>query len=263
MTIINGRSIRETDTADAPKTIIIDVATAAHLWSNQNPLGKLVKADDSDKPVLRQVIGIAASTRDYALDAGPRPSVYLPLSQGSGRSSFLVVKSRASLRDTTRLLQNIVAGVDADQSVFFTETMEQVIADSISTRHFLFLVLTFFALAALALSTLGTYGLVSFLATSRTREMGIRMALGATRADIARLTILQGTQFAFAGTAVGAIGALLMGRLISGLLFEVHAFDAKTFVFAVAVLGTVTTLAAFLPAWRSTRLHPMEALRAE
>ncbi len=261
--IISGRSISETDTADAEKVTVIDQDTAARLFPHQDPLGKLVNTEDPATPVWRQVVGVIAPTRNRSLDIAPRPSIYLPLSQGSSGISFLVVKSFASPAETTRLLKRVVAGVDPNQSVYFSETVAQLIQDSIATRRFLFLVMMFFGMAALTLSTLGIYALVSFLAASRVREVGIRMALGATRGRIAWLVIFQGVRLALIGTAAGLVGSIFLSRFMANLLFGVRPLDLRTFLSAVLVLGGVTTLAALVPAYRSARLDPMQALRTE
>jgi putative ABC transport system permease protein len=261
--IISGRSIRETDTADAPKVTVIDQDTAKRLFPHQSPIGKLVNTEDPATPVWRQVVGVVAPTRNRSLDIAPRPSIYLPLSQGSSGISFLVVKSFASPAETTRLLKRVVAGVDPNQSVYFSETVTQLIQDSIATRRFLFLVMMFFGMAALTLSTLGIYALVSFIAASRVREVGIRMALGATRGRIAWLVIFQGIRLALIGTTAGLVGSLFLSHFIVSLLFGVRPFDLSTLLSAVLVLGGVTTLAALVPAYRSARLEPMQALRTE
>jgi len=141
--------------------------------------------------------------------------------------------------------------------------MSQLIQDSIATRHLLFVVLAFFGFAALILSALGIYGLVSFIAASRVREVGIRMALGARRGNIAALVVFQGIRLALLGMTAGLIGSILLSRLLTGLLFGVRPFDVETLLLAILALGSVTTIAAFVPAYRSARLQPMRALRAE
>ncbi len=262
--VISGRPIREADTADAPKVTVIDQDTAVRLWPHQDPIGKLINTEDSTTPVWRQVVGVVAATRNRSLDIAPRPTIYLPLSQGwSSGISFLVVKSFASPAETTRLLKNVVASVDPNQSVYFSETFTQLIQDSIAIRRFLFLVMVFFGAAALTLSTLGIYALVSFLAASRVREAGIRMALGATRGRIAWLVIFQGIRLALIGTAAGLVGSIFLSRFLVSLLFGVRPFDLSTLLSAVLVLAGVTTLAALVPAYRSARLEPMQALRTE
>jgi putative ABC transport system permease protein len=261
--IINGRSIRETDTSGAPKVTVIDQGTAARLWPHQDPLGKLVNTGDPARPVWRQVVGVVASTRDRSLDIAPRPSIYLPLAQGSSGISFLVVKSLTTPAETIRVLKSVVAGIDPDQSVFFSQALTQLIQDSIATRRFLFLVMMLFGAAALLLSALGIYALVSFLATTRVREVGIRMALGATRGRIAWLMVLQAIRLALIGTTAGWAGSVLLSRFMSSLLFGVSPFDPGTLLSSVLGLAGVTTLAALIPAYRSARLEPMQALRTE
>jgi ABC-type antimicrobial peptide transport system permease subunit len=157
----------------------------------------------------------------------------------------------------------VVANVDPDQSVFFSQTVTQLIQDSIATRRFLFLVMMFFAAAALLLSALGIYALVSFLAASRVREVGIRMALGATRGRIAWLVVYQGIRLALIGATAGWIGSVLLSRFLRSLLFGVSPFDMSTLLSAVLGLAGITTLAALIPAYRSARLDPMQALRTE
>jgi ABC-type antimicrobial peptide transport system permease subunit len=161
------------------------------------------------------------------------------------------------------LLKSIVSSVDPNQSVFFAQSMSQLIQDSIATRHLLFVALAFFGFAALILSALGIYSLVSFIAANRVREVGIRMALGATRGNIAGLVVFQGIRLALLGMTAGLIGSILLSRLLIGLLFGVRPFDVETLLFAILALGAVTTIAAFVPAYRSARLQPMRALRAE
>jgi predicted lysophospholipase L1 biosynthesis ABC-type transport system permease subunit len=132
-----------------------------------------------------------------------------------------------------------------------------------TTRRFLLVVLVFFAGTALVLSTLGVYGLISFIATSRMREVGIRIALGATRGSIGKLIISQGVRLALLGEGVGLLASAALARLLSSLLYGVRSFDAEILLLTMAVLGMTTTAAAFIPAYRVTRLQPMSALRAE
>jgi predicted permease len=261
--IIRGRTINETDTADAPKVTVIDQDTATLLWPHQDPIGKLVNTEDPATPVWRQVVGVVAPTRNRSLDIAPRPSIYFPLSQGSSGISFLVVKSLAFPQETIRLLKNVVAGVDPNQSVFFAETVMQLIRDSMTTRRFVFLVMMIFGAAALALSALGIYALVSFLAAGRVQEVGIRMALGATRVNIARLVVVQGMRLALAGIAAGLVGSTFLSRFMAGMLYGVRPLDMSTLLSAVAALAVVATLAGVVPAYRSARLEPMQALRKE
>jgi ABC-type antimicrobial peptide transport system permease subunit len=138
-----------------------------------------------------------------------------------------------------------------------------LIEDTIAIRQFLFRVLVFFGVAALTLSTLGIYGLVSFIAVSRVREVGIRIALGATRGSIAGLIVSQGVRLTLIGSCLGILALPMLARILSGLLFGVQPFDIRTSLLSAFVLVAATTLAALIPAWRSAKMQPMSALRAE
>jgi putative ABC transport system permease protein len=261
--LIRGRLIGEGDTASTPQIAVIDSSLANGLWPGQNPIGKQIDAGDPAKPVWREVVGVVAPMHNRALDAAERPGVFLPLSQGNGYVNFLVLKSPAPPDETARLLRKVVSGVDSDQGVFFAQSMPQLIGDSIATRRFLFIALAFFGVTSLILSVLGVYGLVSFIAARRVREVGIRMALGATRGSVAWLVLSQGAQLALWGTMGGLCTSFLLNRLLSGLLFGVRAFDAQTAVFTIVILEAGILFAALIPAWRAAKLQPMQALRME
>lgn len=253
----------ETDTASSPKVAVIDENLAKELWPGQNSLGKLINSGDPAKPVWRQVVGVVAPMRNKSLDITARPGVFVPLSQETGWVNFVVVKGPAAPGEAARLLRNAVASVDSNQGVFFAQSMPALIQDSIAIRHFIFIVLMFFGGAALSLSARGIYGLVSFIAASRVREVGIRMALGATRGSIAKLVVFQGIRLTLVVAGAGLIGSTMISRLLSGLLFGVRPFDFETLAFTIGVLGVTTTTAALVPARRSARVQPMQALRTE
>lgn len=261
--LLRGRLLAETDTADTPKVAVIDENLARIFWPAQNPIGQRINTDDPAKPIWRQVIGVVAPARNQSLDLMARPGVYVPLNQTNGYVSFVVLRTFASPREAVRLLKDAVAGVDSNQGVFFVQSLPDLINDTIATRRFLFVVLVFFAGAALVLSTLGVYGLISFIAASRTREVSIRIALGATRGNIGRLIVFQGIRLALLGEGAGVLASAFLGRLLSSLLYGVRSFDAETVLLTVTILGIATTAAALIPAYRSTRVQPMTALRTE
>lgn len=261
--LLRGRFVAETDTANTPKVAVIDERLANELWPGENPLGQLINTDDPTKPVWRQVVGVVAPMRNQSLDVVAHPGVFVPLDQTTGYVNFVVLKSAASAQETARLLRESVSSVDTNQGVFFIQSLPDLIGDTIAVRKCLFIGLAFFGAAALALSTLGIYGLITFIATSRTRELGIRMALGATRGSLAGLVVGQSIRLTLLGACTGVLATAILGRLLSGLLFGVREFDLETILLTIALLGSATTIAALLPAWRSTRLQPMIALRTE
>jgi putative ABC transport system permease protein len=261
--LIRGRLLTETDSANTPKVAVIDEGLAKALWPAQNPIGHLINTDDRAKPVWRQVVGIVRPERNSSLDVAARPGVFVPLDQTTGNVNFIVLKTSARPPEVANFLRDVVAGVDANQGVFFIQSLPELINDTIAARRFLFFSLVFFGGAALVLSTLGIYGLSSFIAVNRTREMGIRIALGATRASIGRLVVSQGVRLTLLGAGVGVVILAILGNLLSSLLFGVQASDAATIVLTIVILAITTTLAALIPAWRSTRVEPIVALRTE
>jgi predicted permease len=261
--LIRGRLLTETDSANTPKVAVIDEGLAKALWPAQNPIGHLINTDDRAKPVWRQVVGIVRPERNSSLDVAARPGVFVPLDQTTGNVNFIVLKTSARPPEVANFLSDVVAGVDANQGVFFIQSLPELINDTIAARRFLFFSLVFFGGAALVLSTLGIYGLISFIAVNRTREMGIRVALGATRASIGRLVVSRGVRLTLLGAGVGVVILAILGNLLSSLLFGVQASDAATIVLTIVILAITTTLAALIPAWRSTRVEPIVALRTE
>lgn len=261
--LIAGRLIQETDAADSPKVVVVDQTLANALWPGRSAIGHFLNVDDPAKPVWRQVVGVIAPTRNHSLDVAAYPSVFLPQVQTTGLANFTVIKSQASTAQVAQMLRSAVASLDAGQGVFFVQSFSDLTADTIAVRRFLFLVLAFFGASALLLAALGIYGLISFLAASRTREVGIRMALGATRGHIGRLVVAQGVRLTLIGIAAGVLAFALLGRLLAGMLYGVPSFDAETVAFASATLASASAIAALIPAWCSTRVQPVTALRME
>jgi len=261
--LLRGRFVAGTDRAATPKVAVVDENLAKALWPGENAIGQLINADDPAKPVWRQVVGVVAPMRNTSLDVSARPGIFVPLDQTAGYVNFIVVKTTANSQDLSRLLKKTVAGVDSSQGVFFIQSFPDLIAGTIAVRHFLFILLAFFGGAALALSTLGIYGLVAFIAASRTREVGIRMALGATRGSIGRLIVSQGIRLALLGEGAGLLASAGVGRLLSSQLYKVRSFDTETILLTIVILGIATTAAALIPAYRRTRVQPMTALRTE
>jgi putative ABC transport system permease protein len=261
--LIRGRLIAETDTANAPNVALIDQQLAAALWPHDDPVGRMINVDDAATPVWREIVGVLAPLNNISLDMTPRPTVIVPVEQSTRYVNFLVVKSLVSAPEATRIIEHAVASVDANQGVFFVQAMSQLMSDTIAVRRFLFTVLSFFGGSALVLSAFGVYGLISYLAASRKREVGIRIALGATRKSIVGLVVWQGIRLTLMGVIAGAAGSAMTGKLVRGMLFEVQVLDLKTLLVAVSILGAVTTIAALIPAWRSSRVEPMTALRTD
>ena len=175
----------------------------------------------------------------------------------------MIVKSRLSPEEAAAAVKNAVSSVDPNQSVFFSQSMSRLIRDVIAVRHFLFVVLVFFGASAVGLSAAGIYGLISFIAASKVREVGIRMALGATPVRIVSLMVYQSIRLTLIGVLAGLFGSLVLGRSLSSLLFGVRPNDPLTLALTTMLLAAVAILAALGPAFRSALLRPMQALRSE
>jgi putative ABC transport system permease protein len=265
ITPLRGRAIGAEDTADSPKIALINRTMAAQLWPNQDPLGKRIRFPGSEKnpQPWRTVVGMVSDVAQYALDKKPPMQIYLPHAQFPTSFNSIVVKTEAEPTAMIGAVRREILAVDKDQAVFNVTTLEQLIGESILIRKFFMLLLLVFAGLALTLAAVGIYGVMSYVASQRTHEIGIRMALGAQASDVLRLLIGSGMFLALIGVVVGLAGALALTRVMSGLLFGVSATDALTFITVSTGLIAVALLACYIPARRATKVDPLVALRYE
>jgi putative ABC transport system permease protein len=199
----------------------------------------------------------------YALDKKPPMQIYLPHSQFPTSFNSIVVKTEGDPRAMVNQVRREILAVDKDQAVFNVTTLDQLRGESMSIRSFFMLLLLVFAGLALALAAVGIYGVMSYVASQRTHEIGIRMALGAQARDVLKLLIGNGMALTLIGVVAGLAGAFAVTRLMAGLLFGVTATDALTFITVSAGLLAVALLACYIPARRATKVDPLEALRYE
>jgi putative ABC transport system permease protein len=268
--LIKGRLFTAEDTPDTPLVIIIDEVLAQRYFPNEDPLGKRLKST-ADAPGI-EIVGVVRHAEPNSLDAqGPAPAqFYLNFDQipaervpGYVRRLNLLTRTEVEPLSLASAVRAQVAALNKDQAVFNVRTMEQAVAQSVAPRRFSMLLLTVFAVAALALASLGIYGLMSYAVAQRTREIGVRMALGAQSGAILKLVIGQGMKLAFAGVAFGLVASVALTRTIKNLLFGVSATDPATFAAVALLLTAVALLACFVPARRAVRVDPMVALRGE
>ena len=229
---LNGRSIGEEDTADSSKVALINRTMASQLWPNQEPLGKRIRFPGSDKnpQPWRTVVGVVTDVAQYGLDKKPPMQIYLPHSQFPTSFNAIVVKTAGEPAAMINQIRREIQAVDKDQAVFNVTTLEQLMGESIVMRRFFMLLLLAFAGLALVLAAVGIYGVMSYVASQRTHEIGIRMALGAQTSDVLKLLIGNGMVLALIGVVAGLAGAFALTRLMAGVLFGVTATDAVTFV---------------------------------
>ncbi len=256
-----GRFFTDGDNADAPQVVIINEALARKFWPNGDALGKRITLDDPRKdPRWITIVGIVGNIRHRALEQEPQPEYYFPHAQGPPREMVLTVRTTQDPRSLAALVRREVAAIDPDQPIANVRTLEQVISASVGPRRLSVVLLGVFAGVALLLASVGIYGVMSYLVVERKHELGVRMALGAQRADLLRLVIGHSLKLVFIGLAFGLFLALCSTRILSALLYSVGAFDAATFGFVALSLSAAALLASYIPALRATRADPMIAL---
>jgi putative ABC transport system permease protein len=269
-----GRNFNAQDTRDRKFVAIINETLARTMWPNESAIGKRFACCESSPagrnvPVWHEVVGVVGDVRAWGLDRQIQPEFYLPLAQMPpsswdwiGRTMDIVVRTRSGAIPANDL-RIAVAGVAPGVPVYDLSTMRQKISGRLEQSHFDTFLLAIFAAAALLLSSVGIYGVLSYMVAQRTREIGIRVALGATPSHVMRGVLWDGARLAIGGLAVGLAGALIGTRALSSLLYGVKSTDAITFAVVSVVLTAVALLASYLPARRATKVDPIIALRYE
>jgi predicted permease len=270
MPLLQGRGIEPGDRVGAPEVAVVNRTLARQAWPDEDPIGqRLLMGGGAVDSVWRTVVGIVGDVRHRGLDAEPRPEIYLPHAQfpaGSGtplRTMRVVLRTRGDPAALAPSLRAAVAELDADIPLTEVQTMEEALGVWAAERRLTMTIVAAFALLAMVLGAVGVYGVVAHLVAQRTREIGIRIALGAVPREILRLVLAQGVRLAALGIAVGLVGALAAGRLLTRLLFQVTPTDTTTLVATVLVLTAVAVGASLIPAVRAVRTDPVDALRSD
>ncbi|MGH7483624.1 MAG: FtsX-like permease family protein, partial [Longimicrobiales bacterium] len=259
--LLEGRGFTEADRADGPGVAIVSRGLAEQYWPDEDVIGKRMKllGDDS----WRTIVGVAEDVAWHSLTAERGTGLYVPLRQGPTGPMRVVVRTTSDPRAFAANLRALVTSIDEDTPISDVRTMEQFVSASVATPRFAMLLVGLFAAVALALGAIGVYGVLAYTVSERTREIAVRMALGARASEVLRLVLRRGLLLVLAGTALGVASALVVTRLLSAMLFGVSAADPLTFAVVTATLIVTALAASYLPARRAARVEPMTALRHE
>jgi len=264
---LRGRDLREDDAREAARGVVISDAMARRFWPGEDPIGRQFRSYSATqrKPVgsAFTVVGVVGDVRNFGLDAAAGPVMYLPYEGSVWNPVGVVLRTEGDPRGYTAALRDVVRALDPVLPVANIQTMDELLDSSLAPRQFNLLLLGAFAALALGLAAAGLYGVMSYVATQRTHEVGVRLALGAQQADILRMVVRRGLVLTATGVGVGLVGALWLTRLLRTLLFEVSGADPATFTGVAVLLTIVAVLACWLPARRAARVDPMVALRSE
>ena len=274
--MLRGRSFTPADSEGSRKVTVINETMARRFWPGEDPIGRRIalnfeamrfyrdRAPELDlEKGMREIVGVAADVRHARLDGESFPEMYIPHAQMPSREMSLVVRTTTDPLGLAAAVRRQVLEMDKDQPVSRVSTMDGLLALSVAQPRSNALLLSLFGALALVLAAVGVYGVISFAVAQRTREIGIRMALGAQGGEVLKMIVLQGAKLTFTGMAIGLVAALWLTRMVSGLLFAVSPTDPAIFAGTALLLAAVSLLACYLPARRATKVDPMVALRCE
>jgi putative ABC transport system permease protein len=257
--LLAGRPFDTRDRADQQPTVVISREMADEFWRGEDPIGKVIQIDST----RRTIVGVVAGVRSSNIALPPQPEMYVPHTQTTSRSATFLVRSSQSPAQVLAAAREVVRSLDARLPLIQPGTFAALEDAALARPRFNLLLLSLFAILAVALAAIGIYGVVAYVVTQRTREIGVRMALGARTSAVIRLVVWQGLRPALVGVALGLAGAVASRRLIAGLLYEVRPVDPLTIGAVVVLLAVVVVVACLVPARRATRIPPATALRSE
>jgi len=265
--LLRGRIFNERDTKDSPRVVIIDQAMAEQYFPGEDPIGKRMSVDagnDEEGYVMSEIVGVVARMRFHAIDEmAPLPVIYCSMAQAQRTSLDLFVRSGASAASLEKSIRDVVSSIDPAQPVFDARPMLDRVQETWGTQRLLSFLFSIFAGLALTLATIGLYGLLAYTTIKRLPELGLRLALGATRGNIRALILGQGARLLGLGLIIGLAGALALSRVLGSFLFEVKPVDPVIYAGVSILLAAATILACWIPARRASRIDPIATLRAE
>jgi putative ABC transport system permease protein len=261
--LLKGRVFTEQETTEQRHVVIINETLARQYFAGEDPLGKRVTVNMSDKPVPSEIIGVVGDIKHVSLDTPVKAMVYWPHPELAHTSMTIVVRTQGDPATIAAAATREIQAIDPDQPVSDVRTMQQLLASSVARARFNTLLLGLFAALALVLASVGIYGVMAYSVVQRTKEIGIRIALGAQSRDVLKMIVGHGMMLTLVGVGLGLTGALILTRLMSSLLFGVSTTDPLTFIGVSLLLSAVAFFACYIPARRATKVDPMIALRYE
>ena len=258
--IVEGRDFDAHDALGSTPVAILSLATAKHFWPSESAIGKRVQIRDS---LWREVVGVVSDVRQHLPEKAPIPAAYIPFAQDPWANATIVVRSAGDPATLTRALEREVRAVDPDQPLSSVRTMTEVVSRSLAERRFTLTLIGLFTAIALLLAAVGVYGVIAYGIAQRTREMGVRIALGALPADVVRLVVRDGLILAGAGVGAGLVASLALAPVLRSMLYAITPRDPATLVAVAITVGVVALLASWIPARRASRLDPEQALRSD
>jgi predicted permease len=263
VSLVRGRDFNSSDGPGAPPVVIVNDAFVRRYWPGQQAVGKRIFQHGPNGGTATEVVGVVQATHSRQLTDSPRPALYFPFAQKADFALTLAARTGLEPGGTIAMLRELVRQLDAKVPVFNVRTLAQQKDGSLALQNMAATLLSGFGVLALLLAALGLYAVLAYAVSRRTREIGVRMALGAQVADVLAMVLRQGLRLLAAGLLLGLGGAFAATRLLRGFLFEVQPLDPLTFGAGAALLAAVALLACWLPARRATRVDPMAALRME
>jgi predicted permease len=271
ISVLSGRDFDDSDVAGSPGAVLISQSMAKQFWPHDHPIGKQLTMYFFPD-IVRTVVGVVGDVKEDGLNQTRSASMlYMPAAQVAKPRGYpwhafamtLVARTQTPPASVVSAITNVVHGVDPDVPVLNVKTMEDTVNDSLLQQRFTMFLLIGFAALALLLAAVGIYSVLSYMVRRRVREIGIRMALGAQIRDVLRMIVVEGMKPTLVGVAIGLVGALALGRVMSSVLYGVSARDLMTLASVAALMTAIGLVASALPAYRATRVDPMKTLREE
>jgi putative ABC transport system permease protein len=257
--LLKGRLLADRDNRDAPPVILIDETLARQYWPNEDPLGRRMRLWGR----FREVVGIVSQVHHYGLEKQPEPTIYAPFEQMPNKAMALAVRTTVDTQAAVNAVKQAVWSVDRGQPVFQIRSMDEYVALADTAPRISTILLGIFAAVSMLLAALGIHGVVSYGVAQRTREFGLRMALGSTPGQLKSLVVLNGLKTAAVGLVIGMAGAVALASGLRSLLYGVAPLDGSVMAGVAALLLMVALAANYIPAHRATRIDPLEALHQE